>query len=213
MPFITATHKDLPGLAQCHRAAFPKTLSTAMGQHYVEKMLEWYLVDERGFLFYLKGEDQLCIGYCGGIKVEVVGKDGSASSMIQHSYAAAVRAMMTRPWLFFHPEFLKKYRLAIRNIGKRFSKKTSHTQQNAGVLKSIEPHIGLVVIGVDPKFIGKGYGSKLLIEFEKRAVNFGFKKIALTVKTDNDVAIRSYLKNGWITTSVTGKATAMHKFI
>lgn len=176
-------------------------------------MLEWYLVDDRGFLFFLKGEDESCIGYCGGIKVESLDKVGSASSMIQHSYTSAMRAMLTRPWLFLHPEFLKKYKLAFRNIRKRFLKKENRMQQVVKEVKPMQPHVGLVVIGIDPKYLGKGYGSKLLIEFEKLAGNFGFKKVSLTVKTDNKVAIRSYLLNGWITASVSGNATSMYKLI
>lgn len=210
---LFASQSDLKILAECHRKAFPKALSTAMGTHYVEKMLEWYLIDERGFLFFLKGEGNSCIGYCGGIKVEGLGRDGSASSMIQHSYSSAVQAMLKRPWLFIHPEFLKKYKLALRNILKRFSTKKPAKVTTVTSSKPIEPYVGLVVIGVDPKFMGKGYGSKLLVEFERHAAFLGFKKISLTVKTDNQIAIRSYLRNGWITTSVSGNSTAMHKMI
>ena len=82
---VAATYQDLPRLAQCHRTAFPKTLSTAMGQRYVEKMLEWYLVDERAFIFILEHDGQ-CVGYCGGLKFDGTARVGSASSMIQHSY-------------------------------------------------------------------------------------------------------------------------------
>jgi ribosomal protein S18 acetylase RimI-like enzyme len=74
-------------------------------------------------------------------------------------------------------------------------------------------HVGLVVIGVAPVFQGRGHGSVLIKEFEKQTQLRGLKKMVLTVKTDNEVAIRSYLRNGWITTSVSGNTTSMHKNI
>jgi len=208
----TAKHEDLIKIAKCHQKAFPNALSSAMGVTYLVKMLEWYLVDDRGFLFFLKGEDNSCIGYCGGIKIEVLGRDGSASSMIQHSYSSAVQAMLTRPWLFIHPEFLKKYKLAFRNFRKRFSKRKP-TETNPAGVKPINPHVGLVVIGVDPKFIGKGYGSELLVEFEQHAKTLGFKKMMLTVRTDNTNAIKSYKRNGWLITKVEGASTSLEKIL
>lgn len=206
---VFATHSDLKVLAECHGKAFPKALSTAMGRNYVEKMLEWYIIDTRGFIFFVKGEDGSCIGYCGGIKVESLDKDGSASSMIQHSYSSAVKAMLMQPWLFIHPEFLKKYKLAFRNIYKRIVKR--HNKINTIETKSIQPHVGLVVIGVNPEFAGKGYGSKLLATFEQHAKSLGFKKMTLTVKTDNQIAIRSYLRNGWYTSAVSRNSVGMEK--
>jgi ribosomal protein S18 acetylase RimI-like enzyme len=56
---------------------------------------------------------------------------------------------------------------------------------------------GLVVIGVDPKFQGKGYGSLLLKEFEKKAIDMNCIRMNLTVESSNASAIRAYERNGW----------------
>lgn len=208
---LTATQQDLKRLAQCHRVAFPNALSSAMGQKYVEKMLEWYLVDKRAFLFALE-EDAQIVGYCGGLKFDGTAKVGSASSMIQYSYNLAVKTFLTRPWLFLHPEFLSKYRLAGRNVFRRIKKvfglegKVVPTETNLP-----EPHTGLIVIGVHPNVLGKGYGSMLLQEFERITISLGFHKMMLTVRTDNKQAIKSYVRNGWITTRVEGNSTTMEK--
>jgi ribosomal protein S18 acetylase RimI-like enzyme len=212
MQFFTPTDKDLPRLAQCHRAAFPGTLSTAMGQHYVEKMLEWYLIDDRAFIFLLE-EDNICVGYCGGMKSDSSARAGSASSMIQHSYNQAVKTFIKRPWLFLHPEFFPKYRLALRNVLKRIRKGLGYDEKVAPIknLQRQEPHTGLVVIGVHQNVQGKGYGSKLLQEFERVSKDLGVCKMMLTVKSDNEQAIKSYLRNGWIVSKVEGKSTYMEK--
>lgn len=208
-----ASLTDLPAIARCHQKAFPKALSSAMGVSYLCKMLEWYLVDERAFLFFIE-EGSKCAGYCGGLKFDGSSRIGSASSMIQHSFREAVKTFLKRPWLFVHPEFMPKYKLAARNVFKRVRKifkKPSQQPAVAGDLTLPEPHTGLIVIGVDPAFQGKGYGSRLLNEFEVVSIALGFHKLSLTVKTGNTNAIKSYLRNGWVTTEVKGKSTTMKK--
>lgn len=209
--FIKPNQLDLQRLAQCHRAAFPRALSTAMGQKYVEKMLEWYLVDHRAFIFALEEHDQI-IGYCGGLKFDGTARVGSASSMIQHSYNLAIKTFLTKPWLFLHPEFFPKYRLAGRNVFRRIKRMFGIEDIAALVVSKLpDPHTGLIVIGVHPMVLGKGYGSLLLQEFERISIDIGFHKMMLTVRTDNKLAIKSYFRNGWITTHVKGNSTTMEK--
>lgn len=208
---VSATVEDLPRLASCHCAAFPRTLSTAMGQKYVEKMLEWYLVDDRAFLFALE-EDAQIVGYCGGLKFDGTARVGSASSMIQHSYNLAVKTFLTRPWLFFHPEFIPKYKLAARNVWRRVKKVMRIVEKAKTEPHDLPtPHTGLIVIGVHPKLQGKGYGSLLLQEFERVSKSMGFIKMMLTVRTDNHQAINSYVRNGWKITQVGGKSSSLEK--
>lgn len=212
--FVVPTIQDLDAVARCHRAAFPKALSTAMGQQYVMKMLEWYIADERAFIFFLT-EDERCVGYCGGLKFTGIPRMGSASSMIQYSYNQAVKTFLLRPWLFLHPEFITKYKLAFRNLIKRI-RRLLGIEENVQITpdqRPVEPHTGLVVIGVDPQVHSKGYGSLLLQEFERFSSDLGFAKMSLTVRTDNNRAIKSYLRNGWITSRVDGNSTSMEKRI
>lgn len=207
---ITPTHTDLPLLARCHRKSFPKALSTAMGQAYVEKMLEWYIVDEHAFIFYLK-LGNTCIGYCGGLLVDGQYVKGSASSMIQHSFNQAVKAILVRPWLLLHSEFLSKYRLVVKNIFRRMKKPRRLGKQKVA-LKTV-PHTGLIVIGVDPAYQGKGYGSILLAEFENQSKLRKYSHMMLTVLQSNKAAIESYRRNGWEITRQEGNALVMEKSI
>jgi len=212
MPDIRiAKPEDLTRIAKCHQYAFPKSLSSAMGVPYLTKMLEWYLVDSRAFLFFISQND-VCIGYCGGLKFDGTARVGSASSMIQHSYNMAVKTFLMKPWLFFYPEFLSKYKLAARNVLKRIKLIVGINEQSKPLNKGeAVPHTGLIVIGVDPNVQGKGYGSQLLQEFERVSKNLGFDKMMLTVRTDNSNAIKSYERNGWAITKVEGISTSMEK--
>lgn len=210
---VDATFQDLTRLAQCHRAAFPNALSSVMGQQYVEKMLEWYLVDDRAFIFFVE-EDHQCVGYCGGFKFDGTERVGSASSMIQHSYHQAVRTFLTRPWLFFHPEFIPKYKLAAKNVWRRLKSILGITEKIKPKPRELPPpHTGLIVIGVHPGVQGKGYGSLLLQEFERVSISLGYKMMMLTVRTDNHQAIKSYLRNGWKITQVEGKSSTLEKHV
>jgi ribosomal protein S18 acetylase RimI-like enzyme len=183
-----------------------------MGKKYLCKMLEWYLQDDRAFLFYIEHDGQ-CAGYCGGLAVDGNSRVGSASSMIQHSFSFAVKTFLLRPWLFVHPEFIRKYKLTGRNVTKRFGKLLRKTplQKPLPDKTAVTPHAGLIVIGVDPAYQGKGYGSRMLKEFEAISRGLGFSRLSLTVKTNNQTAIRSYTRNGWLTVDVQGKSTTMEK--
>lgn len=175
--------------------AFPKALSAAMGQRYVEKMLGWYLADTRAFIFTLE-IDGRCVGYCGGLLADGVTRVGSASSMIQHSYREAVQTFLKKPWLLFHPEFRPKYGLALRNVMRRIQKKF-RVKGKPTVSTGTEPHTGLIVIGLLPEYQGRGFGSLMLLEFERISRERGFSLMTLTVRPENESAIRSYQRNGW----------------
>jgi ribosomal protein S18 acetylase RimI-like enzyme len=201
---------DLPKIARCHRRAFPRALSSSMGQVYVERMLEWYLVDERAFMFYLAdGED--CAGYCGGILIDGKSAFGSATNMIQHSFQSAIRAMITRPWLFFHPEFVGKHRLVFKNVWRRLRSLLGNPPRAGRLARNVPPHSGLVVIGVAPEFQGKGMGQMLLDQFDKESAKRGYTLQVLTVRSDNHHAIRAYERNGWVVVKRSGKSVSMQK--
>lgn len=203
---------DLSLVAACHRKAFPSALSTAMGQSYVEKMLEWYLVDDRAFIFYVEEEGE-CVGYCGGLKADGIYRVGSASSMIQHSFFQAVQALLLRPWLLLHRELRNKYGLAFRNVLKRIKRMIGVPERPSVPPVGVRPHTGLVVIGVNPAHQGKGYGRILLQEFERQSAGFGFDLMTLTVRTSNTQAIKAYRAAGWSLTDQNAASTAMHKKI
>jgi len=203
-----AKQENIQRIALCHRAAFPDSLSTALGLDYVSVMLSWYLSNENTFLFFVD-ENNHCLGYCGGM-VRTKQGVGSASSMAQYSFNSAVKSFMLKPWLLLHPEIGTKYKFIFKNIANRFLKRKDNIG-DAG--KSFEPYAGLVVIGVDPYYQGKGYGSLLLKEFENISRQRGLRKLILTVNSYNTQAINSYSKNGWKIVQVKEKSTSMEKLL
>ncbi len=207
---VQATHTNLSNIAACHRKAFPTTLSSKLGEALTVKMLSWYLNSSKRFLFYLS-ENNECVGYCGGMISDGTQIHGSASSMIQHSFSNVVSALIIRPWLWVHPELVSRYRLIMKNI---YFKATGYNKPQAERAKlPIKPHTGLVVIGVDPQYQGRGYGTVLLQEFERITREKGIYKMMLTVMSDNFQAIKAYEKNGWTMHEVKVKSTSMVKYL
>lgn len=185
---------DLDRVVQCHRAAFPKALSTALGHKVSKRTLEWYLADKKRFLIWIE-IDNKCAGYAGGMISDGEQVHGSASGMIQFAFKDVVLALLFRPWLWFHPELMMRYPLIFKNIyyrlvGYRVPVKKRYNQ-------AIEPQVGLVVIGVHPDFQGSGLGSKLLKAFEEKSVSMGYSHMRLSVLSGNTQAIKSYQRNGW----------------
>ena len=44
---------DLDGISKCHMLAFGSSLSTKLGDKFVKKMLEWYVVSDRGIMSHI----------------------------------------------------------------------------------------------------------------------------------------------------------------
>lgn len=209
MEFHPAQQTDLMRIAQCHNDVFPRSLTSRMGVSYLSKIFSWYLSTDKAFLFFVEKEEKV-VGYAGGMIVDGTLAHGSASSLTQHTFNDSIKALLMRPWLFFHPEFVSRYALFARNIFTRIRNKFRKSEIRSAV-KPVEPYAGLVVIGVHPAFQGKGYGSAILVEFEKRTLQYGLKRMLLTVNADNAQAIASYKRNSWYTLNATPKSVSMEK--
>jgi GNAT superfamily N-acetyltransferase len=213
MEILDSDIKDLKKIALCHRAAFPKSLSSKLGLNYCMKMLSFYLVDERGLLFHLNEGEEI-VGYCGGLMNKVPGMHGSATSMTQYTFKALTLNVLIRPWLIFNHEIRANLPLIIRNIKlKLLGRDTGKTASTTPPNREFIPSMGLVVIGVSPEHQGKGYGSLLLREFESRARKEGFPRIHLSVRKNNNQAIRAYEKNGWVTDKEGKEELSMYKML
>ena len=160
-------------------------------------MLSWYVVSERGILFHLL-ENKEIIGYCGGIVIKKSGLPGAATSITQYCFKTFILSFIIRPWLVFHSENIKRFSFIKTNLMYKLGLKQLIISNIHEKIIPFETSWGLVVIGVNPKYQGKGAGSVLLKEFEKLAKKDGVQKISLSVKSINSQAIRAYAKNGWI---------------
>lgn len=211
MQIHNTSFENLPSIARCHIYVFPDSLSARFGEGYCIKMLSFYIEDSRGLLFHLENDGKV-IGYCGGLRRNEPGKPGSATSMIQYTFKALVTGLIKKPWLIFHHEILANIPLIIKNLKLRFSRRYGLRKKTSeNISQNFVSSFGLVVIGVSPEYQGKGYGSELLKEFEKRARDEGFPCIHLSVRKDNIQAISAYRKNGWMVAHEGKNELSMYK--
>jgi GNAT superfamily N-acetyltransferase len=208
---VDSKSSDLDKIARIHVKTFGDSLSSRLGFKYCRKMISWYLEDERGELFHLVESGEI-LGYCGGLSITVPGKHGSATSVTQFSFKELITSFFLRPWLIFHPEIRKRLPFIWKNLKLRLGLSSMNDlAKTTDVVKPFIPSMGLVVIGVLPEYQGKGYGSVILKEFERRANEKGFRRINLSVRKDNRQAIAAYMKNGWRISSTGEEDLSMHK--
>lgn len=212
---VRSTEKDLKKIAICHVKAFPASLATALGRTYTQHMLSWYLSSDKTFLFHLQSDKGSCLGYCGGMISDGSLETGSSSGMAQYSFRAAMRALMFRPWVFFHAEVRGKWPLLWKNILMKFRLKPRvHFNAEQKQKMVLAPKAGLVVIGVDPMLQGRGIGSMLLKEFERIAIQeYGVKILQLSVLANNHKAIKAYKRNGYYVINSSPKTLSMEKIL
>ena len=198
MTLQQSTLSDLPEIVDCHKDAFPDALSSKQGSAFISKMMEWYIINDRGVLFHVYDEKGEMAGYCGGIITRTPGLLGAVSSISQYAFYAFLKAYVYKPWLLFHPDNVRKLPYIIKNVLIKLGLKKTVVQVSAKKETEFKAFMGLVVIGVKNKYHGKGYGSILLQEFERLArVDGGISRIQLSVKTANTKAIQAYLRNDW----------------
>ena len=192
-----STLKDLEDIAVCHQSAFPKSLASRQGIKFVSKMLEWYIVSDRGTLFHLREAGKV-VGYVGAIYVPNPGLVGAASSITQYAFKSFIASFLTRPWLFFHPSVLRRVGFIFKNLSAKLGLK-----KDLGNLESdsedFKKYLGLVVIGVERAMQGKGIGARLMNFLAQMAQeDFLVSRLLLTVAKSNAKALKSYQSNGWI---------------
>lgn len=191
---LQSLHSDIPAITKTHRICFAKSLSSKLGNDYTAKTFEWFLAGENRFLFHVTDNEQV-IGYCGGFSSLYAG-DGSTSGMMQYAMREAVKGTLKRPWLLFNKEVRSLYPVITKNIFKKFKKSRNNKVEDTANTPA-EKKVGLVVIGVLPKFRGEGVFEILMNEFEKQTLLRNIYKIGLSVKKQNERAINAYKKAGW----------------
>ena len=193
---IADKDSELECIAKCRIESFPNSLSSELGIKYVKKLMTFYLTNNN-FLIYLSNEKE-CVGFVTGMVPE---SDFICSTReaIDLTYKDILKELLKKPWLIFHPIIISNFNLAIELIrNKIFLSKQDKKIMPARTPEELKRSVGLIDIAVSPKHQGKGYSSILLKAFEDKCHEIGLKKMHLSVKPENNKAIQSYIRNGWV---------------
>ena len=209
LQICNSSRNHLDRLADCHMHCFPDSFATKLGKGYVRKTLDWFLVSDNRLLFHIEIDNQIA-GYCGSFIPSGFG-DGSSSGMLQHAFKEAVTGMLKKPWLLFNKEIVDFYPFIIKNIRQKIFGKKKLTRTKIDMNVNYQSHVGLVVIGVEPKFRGSQVFPELMKYFEAEAIKAEIFTCKLSVKKDNERAIRAYKKFGWFIAEEHAKTFVMEK--
>jgi ribosomal protein S18 acetylase RimI-like enzyme len=178
----------LPALAALHQATMP-TLLSDLGDDFV---LRYYQLSQK---------DPTVIAIC-ALDDDLESLSISHVSRITLGYAlgspdpAALNAQLRRPLTWFAVQMLK---LAFSNPGVLFQ--LAQSVLTASEANNLKPgQIELTYIGVAPEARGQGLGKTILAGFVESARAAGYTSVALSVETDNPVAVALYTKFGFTIT-------------
>ncbi len=196
---IAVPGADLKEIAHCRIKAFPKSLSSKLGEKYVIKMLRNY-TEGGNFLLYMQ-EDGEYIGFTTGL-VNNEKHNCSTRVIIDNTAKDLFFGLLKKPWLFMHPIVLNNWKVGFEIFKNKFRSKEVVSKEKQLHPPTLSPEVidsvGLIDIAVAPRFQGKGFSSILLKAFEEHCISIGETRMHLSVNPANTSAIASYKKNGWI---------------
>lgn len=175
---------DLAQVAQVHRAAFPETLLTRLGDDVVQRYYQWQLVD---------GPHQVAaVGAFSHDRLQgfiVAGTfRGAVSGFVRANRGLLARRLATRPWLAASAGGRRRLRSAWRWL----------RPVPASPARVTGPRrFGILALAVEPGARGRGLGRLLLEAAERAALEAGTHAMHLTVRHSNLGAIAFYERLGW----------------
>jgi ribosomal protein S18 acetylase RimI-like enzyme len=194
---IQAQTENVFGIAQCHIFAFPERFMTEMGPR-------WLCALYRFYIKHLKGVCYVAIDSIG----KVVGFAVGGEPDIREQFLRA--AMLRYPHIIFW-KFLTRPIVRTVLLGELFKKlhlkRQDNSSENADTDKTLPKCSNLLSICVLPDYKGTGISNQLIETFQKACAARGYRRLTLSVLSENSRAIAFYKKHGWFETGVAGAST------
>jgi GNAT superfamily N-acetyltransferase len=179
---------DLVAVAAIHLAAFPDAAISGLGLGAARRFYVSLLDGPHDAVGLGASEGGRLVGYCfGGVwrNAEVF--------FVRSNLEYLAWRVLTHPWLFFQPLFLDRVRLGLRLA---FPGRPARNRM-APPEELLRGCFGIQSIAVHPAFQGRGAGKELLEASEAIARRRGFRRMDLSVHTDNRTAVAFYERMGW----------------
>ena len=194
---IQAQIENVFGMAQCHTFAFPGRFMTEMGPRWLRAL----------YRFYIKHPDSVCYVAVDSSD-KVVGFAVGGEPNIREKFFHA--AMLCYPHLIFW-RFLTRSLVRVVLLEELFKKlhlKRKESSSGNVSVNKISPKSGnLLSICVLPDYKGTDIANQLIEAFQKACTAKGYRRLTLSVLSENSRAIAFYKKHGWYETGVTGTST------
>ena len=162
---------------------------TKLGLKCVIKHYEWQFESPDKVFAIGAFNDDTMLGYCfGGVFTMALG------GFLVRNKGLIIKRLIFRPWLMFHPVFIKKI-LRGFSLLMKFSKNKDSTTKVPAI--TVDSHFGILAIASSPEARGLGVGKMLIENSEQIAVKNNFRNMFLTVSPRNTNAVQFYEHIGW----------------
>lgn len=179
---------DLTEVARVHRAAFPGSALTRLGEEAVRRYYLWLMTDAEEMYAIGAFEDGRLLGFLfGGIA-----EWDNMSQFLKQNRSLLVRGFIRQPWLIADPLFRNRIGRGIRALTRRPAQ-TPHAIPRGGTKRPFDA----VSCAVLPTCQGKGVGRKLMREAESIARQNGFNVMTGWLETGNAQALHAWESIGW----------------
>ena len=188
---------NVSGMAHCHIFAFPGRFMTEMGPRWLSALYRFFIKHPGGVCYVAVDSAGQEVGFAVGGEPDIR-QQFLRSAMLRYPHiilwkfltSSLVRAVLLEE--LFKKLHLKREEISSEHIG------THKTTTKCGNLLSI---------CVLPDYKGAGIASRLIETFQKACAVKGYRRLTLSVLSDNSRAIAFYKKHRWYETGTTGAST------
>jgi ribosomal protein S18 acetylase RimI-like enzyme len=179
---------DLDDVARVHRAAFPGTALTRLGDEAVRRYYLWLMNDAEEMYGIGAFENGQLLGFLFGGIVEW----DNMSQFLRQNRSLLLKGFIRQPWLIADPLFRNRIGRGIRALTRR-----SPQAPRAIPVGGTKRPFDAVSSAVLPTCQGKGIGRKLMREAENIARQNGFNVMTGWLETSNAQALHAWESIGW----------------
>ncbi len=194
---ITEAHQDnVLGMADCHIAAFPDRFMTRMGFNWLCGLYRFFIKHPGGICYVAVNTAGKVIGFAVGGEPDIR-EQFLRFALLHYPYIIFwkfITDSLVRSVLF--EELFKKLRLERSKVSRE-----NDREQRAG-----DKCGNLLSICVQPDFKGTGVADRLIESFQKACAAKGYKRLMLSVVSENSRAIAFYKKRHWYETGTSGES-------
>ena len=194
---IQAQTRNIFGMAQCHTVAFPGRFMTEMGPRWLCALYRFYIDHPGGICYVAVDSVDKVVGFAVG---------GEPNIREQFLRTAMLRYLHIIIWKFLTKALVRA--VLLEELFKKLHlKRKENSSEKIGTYETLPKCGNLLSICVLPNYKGTGVASQLIETFQKACAAKGYRRLTLSVLSENSRAVAFYKKHGWYETSVTGAST------
>jgi ribosomal protein S18 acetylase RimI-like enzyme len=188
LAIVSLTEADLASIVEIHVAAFPASLSTALGRETVRRYYEWLFCGPHDLVAVGGRLTDELIGFCfSGVF------RGATSGFVRRNGVFLCAQVLIHPGLIARSRFRALLPTTVRILNSALKPSPAAAASEAPATDSF----GILAIAVHPRWQHLGAGKRMMAQSESIARARGFSQMDLTVHPENEQALRFYERLGW----------------